>query len=640
MALVRPSTKRPRVYVFDDYSKLSQTVALKIASVIHANRGNKKTVLGLATGSSPLGVYRELIKMYRQRTIDFSDCVFFNLDEYSGISQNDLQSYHRFMVENFFEHVDVQEDQINIPDGLIVEKGEDAVRSYCREYEAKIKALGGIDLQLLGMGRNGHIGFNEPGSPIDSRTRLVTLSETTRKDAAPDFFGMTNVPTRAITMGVGTILDSKQVVLLVSGEHKASTFRNALEGAPTPKVPASFLQYHDSVEAISDRAAASLLIEYTSPWLVRNIDWKREESTARRAMLWLAERKNKTLDKLSAEDFNAEHLASLRSIYGQGFGSDLLKEFETKINALKDIIPETPARVLILSPHPDDDVICVGATMQKLVANGNDVYVAYMVSGSNAVKDADVLNYLALGNKAISEMVLDYGSAHSLEYDSAVRSIVNSIYSKAKGSPDDPFVRKIKGEIRRQEAVRASSRAGANAQFLDLPFYEEYGSARKAPISELDVEIVKRFLLKLKPEAIFAAGDTTDPNGTHSMCMDAFQTASSSLKDFAENTEEKAYASNFSLIPIIQYRGAWQEYTLDEADVIEVFDKAALDAKIEMILEHVSQLDPLFPGPYDDRQFWERARDRNLSFVQCCKKTGMKVSGIGAEVYKRLRGSE
>lgn len=624
--------------MFDDYSKISNHAAKKIAAVINANKKiHKKSVLGLATGSSPLGVYRELIKIHKQGSVDFSDCVFFNLDEYSGVSRSDLQSYYRFMKENFFEHINAREEQINIPDGLVVERGSEAVRAFCQEYEAKIKGLGGIDLQILGLGRNGHIGFNEPGSPLDSRTRVVTLSETTRKDAAPDFFGMKNVPEKAITMGIGTILDAKQIVLMVSGEHKSSTLAGALEGAPSSTTPASFLQYHDSVEVISDQSAASQLIEYSSPWFVRDVDWKKERRLASSAMIWLARRKNKTLDKLDYEDFNVEHLGSLYTLFGPSFGSELLKNFSSKINVLDQLIRSKPVSVLILSPHPDDDVICTGATMKRLVESGNTVNVAYMVSGSNAVKDQDVLNYLRLNNALVAEIVAKYALENSLKFEAAVESLIHSIYTKQKGSPDYPVVRLIKGEIRKQEAIRASSRAGAKAHFLNLPFYEEYGSARKAPITEDDIEIVRRLLLKLRPSLIFATGDTTDPNGTHSMCMDAFQTAFASLGDFARDRAEKEFAKSIPNIPIIQYRGAWQEFTLEEADSIEVFGKSSIEAKMEMILEHISQIDPLFPGPYDDRQFWERARDRNLSFVQSCEKIGMGFQGIGAEVYRIKR---
>ncbi len=628
--------------MFDDYSKISKYVAQRIASVIAAKRNNpeteeRKPVLGLATGSSALGVYRELIKMYREHTVDFTDCVFFNLDEYLGLSREQPQSYYRFMKENFFEYIDAREEQINIPDGLISEGGMEATRSFCQEYEAKIKGLGGIDLQLLGIGRNGHIGFNEPGSSIDSRTRIVSLSETTQKDAAPDFFGMKNVPESAITMGVGTILEAKQIVLMASGEHKASTLKSALEGAPTAEIPASLLQYHDSVEVISDRVAASLLIEHSSPWLVRSdIDWKKEDRLARSAMIWLARRKGKSLDKLGFGDFKAERLSSLFSTFGPDFGRELLEEFRAKVDSLDRLVHKNQKipKVLIFSPHPDDDVICAGATMKRLVESGSEVNVAYMVSGSNAVKDQDVLNYLRLENAGVAEIVAKYALERSEKFEAVAESIVRSVYTKPKGAPDDPRVRKIKGEIRKQEAIRASSKAGAKAHFLNLPFYEEYGSARKAPISDADVEIVRQFLLKLRPTAILVAGDTTDPNGTHSMCMDAFRIALSSLKDFANTGEEKEYARSLSGVPILQYRGAWQEFTLEEVDSIEVFDKSSIDAKIEMILEHVSQIDPLFPGPYDDRQFWERARDRNISFVNSCEKIGMKIDGIGAEVYR------
>lgn len=644
------ATKRPKVLVFDDYSRMSKRAALEVSHVIRSRRtpddGNKSIVLGLATGSSPLGVYRELVKMYRRGEVDFSNCVFFNLDEYYGLSKNDLQSYYRFMKENLFDHVGVSESQINIPDGTL--EGEDRIRSYCEDYETKIRGYGGIDLQILGIGRDGHIGFNEPGSSLDSRTRLVELAETTRRDASADFFGLGNVPTKALTIGIATILEAKQIILMASGEHKARVVRRALEGVPTSEVPASFLQYHHAVEVLSDTSAASLLIEYSAPWLVNhNIDWGKERTLSRSAIIWLARRRNKTLFELTDEDYRGNGLGTLLASLGNSVGRELVVGLESKIDLLERLLDRNGLegkRVVIFSPHPDDDVICMGSTMKKMVDRGVEVCVAYMVSGANAVKDLDVLNYIALGNDKVRGLISEDASLNGRTYAQAVDTIVQSIYSKPKGAMDDHIVRIIKAEIRRQEAVRASSRAGAKAYFLNLPFYEEYGTARKAPISDEDVRIVRKFLLDSLPDAIFLAGDSTDPNGTHSMCMDAFQEAFRTFSDHAETDAQKEYVSrikktektqgNENYPMILHYRGAWQEFAIEEVDAIEVFDKAAMGEKIKMILEHVSQLDPLFPGPDDDRQFWERARDRNIEFVNSSKKLGLKMNGLGAEVYK------
>jgi glucosamine-6-phosphate deaminase len=619
-----------RLEVFDDYRTLSKYAALKISKVIGKNTKNKerKTVLGLATGSSPLGVYRELIKMYKEGTVDFSNCIFFNLDEYYGLAKNAFQSFNKFITENFFEHVGVSADQVNVPDGNVSEADVEAL---CIDYENRIRSSGGIDLQILGMGRNGHIGFNEPGSDPNSRTRLVTLSETTRRDASPDFFGLNNVPTRAITMGIGTISEAKEIIVLISGEHKAATLKRALEETPNAEVPASFLRYHPSVEWLCDRPASSSLVMYSTPWFVRPINWKREENVSRSALVWLSLRRRKKIDELGSEDFRSEGLASLHDSLGVSFARGVTKEFASKINRLDLLIREQPkgprqTKILVFSPHPDDDVVCMGATMKRFAKMGCEVNVAYMVSGANAVKDLDVLNYLSLKNNTTLEIVSRYSSENRMTLDEGVKSIKQFMYSKAKGSPDHPIVREIKRDIRRQEALRAASRAGAKSTFfLNLPFYEEYGSARKAPLSNRDISIVQRLLSSLRPDILFVPGDSTDPNGTHSMCLDAIEKALS-----ASNKEGKGPVGTL----VFQYRGAWEEFTIEEADSIEPFNEIEMREKIEMILEHVSQLDPLFPGPYDDRQFWERARDRNISFAQLCNRIGVAVSGIGAEVFK------
>ncbi|MFI5420857.1 MAG: PIG-L family deacetylase, partial [Nitrososphaerales archaeon] len=359
----------------------------------------------------------------------------------------------------------------------------------------------------------------------------------------------------------------------------AKTLQKAFEGPPSGDSPASFLQFHENVEVLSDKPAASLMIEHSSPWVVRDdINWRNEKLTALAATIWLSQRKKKKLAELTDEDFRSDHLSSIVESLGSSFGTEALREFNSKLGALGAMIrPENQAsrgRVLIFSPHPDDDVICMGATMKKMTSAGYEVDVAYMVSGANAVKDLDVLNYLDLQNKEVSDIVGHFATSKGLDPESEKISIVRSIYQKSKGSLDEPVVRTIKAEIRRQEAFRASTRAGARAHFLNLPFYEEYGSARKAPLSQEDVDLVRNLLLKLQPDAIFVAGDTTDPNGTHAMCLDAFQEAFLNLKDSTAKSAQ-----------VFQYRGAWQEFTLEEADAIEPFTEEFLSEKIEMILE-------------------------------------------------------
>jgi glucosamine-6-phosphate deaminase len=571
-------------------------------------------------------MYRELVNMNKEGLVDFSHCTFFNLDEYFGLRKDALQSYNRFMVENFFEYVGASEEQYHIPDGSIANS---EIASFCDEYEAKIRSAGGIDIQIVGMGRNGHIGFNEPGSSFDSRTRLVTLADSTRRDAAQEFFGITNVPTQAITMGIATILEAREIVMLVLGEHKANSLKSAVEGMPTPEIPASFLVswlgHHGLVEILADRSAASKLVSYSAPWLVREVNWRKEDVVAKQALIWLALRKGKSIGELSVEDFRSEHLTSLLESVGTDFPLQVLEEFRSK-PSVTEILPDNTTSVLIFSPHPDDDVICMGSSMKKLRDSGIELHVGYMVSGSNAVRDLEVLNFLVLHDPDILKIVETSGGKSRISPDGAVARVKKAIYSKSKGAPDDPLVRQIKAEIRRKEAIRASHKTGAHPHFLNLPFYEEYGTARKAPLSEKDTDIVRDFMLSLMPDVIFIAGDSTDPNGTHSMCLDAIESALDAVS--------KRYSPRLML----QYRGAWEEFTLDEADSIEPLTGEELNGKIEMILEHVSQLNPLFPGPDDDREFWERARDRNLLFLKTCRDLGLHFDQefVGAEIYKRF----
>ncbi len=618
---------QPKVVMEDDYTVISKHVAFQIWHAIKESHvAGKRPVLGLATGSSPLGVYRELITMHREKSIDFSDCIFFNLDEYFGVGPDELQSYYRFMRENLFDHIEAREDQINIPSGSI---SRSQVEEHCLEYEGKIRAVGGIDFQILGIGRDGHIGFNEPGSTIDSRTRLISLNEITRRDAATDFFGLKNVPSEAITMGVGTILEAREIVLLVSGEHKASVLRDALERPPLTELPASFLQYHSSVEVLTDRAAASKLTLFRTPWLVRSVDWKKEMNISQGAIISLALRKNKTIDKLEVADFRSEGLSLLYETLGSNFGQKVLEDLDSKVGRLYDFINKRERqKILIVSPHPDDDVICTAALMKKLSrSHHHDLHVAYMVSGSNAVRDLDVLNYIVLKNEPVMRLLKEWASLNGItDVDEEIAFVKSAIYTKKKGEADHHIIRLIKCEIRRQEATRASSKAGATSHFLNLPFYEEYGSARKAPISDEDVEITRRFLEELKPDVILLAGDTTDPNGTHSMTLAAFEKAMNQIS--SQNNQPSLF----------QYRGAWEEFTLEEAYSIELFDEEDMRQKIGMILEHVSQIDPLFPGPSDDRQFWERARDRNAASAELIRKIGLVIPEhtAGAELYKQF----
>jgi glucosamine-6-phosphate deaminase len=590
--------------VFRSSAEASRHVALLIEALIRTNNSaGRPTVLGLPTGSTPVGMYRELIRMHREEGLDFSRVITFNLDEYYPMSPQDRHSYHAWMWENFFKHVNIRPENIHIPDGTVP---LDRMEEYCAEYEQAIRRAGGIDLMVLGIGRTGHIGFNEPGSPPTSRTRLVTLDPVTRRDAASGFFGEENVPHQAITMGIGTILEARKIVLLAFGEHKAAVVRKAVEEEPSDAIAASFLQRHLDATFILDEAAAAELKAVRQPWLFGPVNWTPQ--LIRRAVLHLSLTSNKPLLLLTEDDFREHHLYELLREYGPAQRLNQ-RVFDEMLATIEDNPGgPTPKTVVVFSPHPDDDVISMGGTLIHLVEHGHTVHIAYMTSGNIAVFDHDALrftDFVAAFNKY-------FGIApdRTEEVSQHIRRLLEN---KKGGQPDEPEVLKIKALIRETEARAAARSVGIPPQqlhFLDMPFYRT-GTIEKKAISEEDIAEVMELLERIRPEQIYMAGDLSDPHGTHRLCAEAIFQAVRRLRDRGLQFE------------VWMYRGAWQEWEVHEIDRAVPLSPEEMERKKLAIFKHQSQKDrPMFPGS-DLREFWQRAEDRNRHTAQLYDRLGL-----------------
>lgn len=614
--------------IYDESLEASKAVANEIAALIRErNNQNEKTVLGLATGSTPVKVYEELIRIHREDGLSFNNVITFNLDEYYPIEPNSLQSYVRFMNEHLFDHLDIPEDQIHIPDGTVPEL---EVHKYCEEYEEKIKNAGGIDIQLLGIGRTGHIGFNEPGSRPDSLTRLITLDKITRKDAASDFFGEEYVPRRAITMGVGTIMNAKRIFLMAWGEGKAPVIQQSVEGDIKESIPATYLQDHPNACVILDEAASATLTKMNTPWVLSSCDW--DNALIRKAVVWLCQKLDKPILKLTDENYNENGMADLIATRGPAYDINIkvFNELQHTITGWPGGKPKAddssrperatpfPKRSLIFSPHPDDDVISMGGTLIRLVEHGHDVHVAYQTSGNIAVFDDDVIRF--------ADFVTDYTESFGMQEDKAdklFRDIDKYLKEKAPGQVDSDEIKQIKGLIRRGEAKAAGRYCGVkdeNMHFMDMPFYET-GRVKKKPLSDEDVQITVELLNKIKPHQIYAAGDLSDPHGTHRVCLKAIMEALEICKN--EEWAKDCY--------VWLYRGAWQEWDVNEIEMAVPLSPLELTRKRRAIFKHQSQKDrPLFPGS-DTREFWQRSEDRNRG-------TAETYDDLGLAEYEAIEG--
>ena len=609
----RPTgAERLPVLIFDTPAEIARQAARQVRTLIEAKAAaGDPAVLGLPTGSTPIGVYQELVRMHREEGLSFQNVVTFNLDEYLPMDPGSIQSYHRFMHENLFDHIDIPEGNIHIPRGDLP---DDQVDAHAAEYERQIGLAGGIDLMLLGIGRSGHVGFNEPGATPADRTRRVVLDEITRKDAASDFFEEKYVPREAITMGTGTILDARELILIATGEHKAPVIRRAVEGKPTSQIPATYLQKHNNAVVYLDRAAASELTRVKTPWLVRRVEWT--EEAAKKAVVWLSREVGKAILRLDASDFHRHGLHDLVRTMG-GVDDLCLRVFEDLRQRVvyPDKLPQGE-KIVVFSPHPDDDVISMGGMLHALVKNGNDVTVAYMTNGSVAVFDEDVRRHLQFAEMTRNILA----PSASDEVTDRVDALMATLEAKQPAEVDAPEVQQIKATIRYTEAIAAIEVMGLgadDARFLDMPFYQT-GLVRKNPIGEADVEIVRDLLDEIGATHIYVAGDLSDPHGTHRMCYAAISRALEGHDDG----------------PLVWlYRGAWQEWEIDQADVFLPLSKAELELKIEAIYKHESQKDrALFPGAYDDREFWQRARDRNTDTAQALEALGLPAF-FAAEAY-------
>lgn len=605
--------------IFKSSEEASVFVAKEIATLVkQRQRERKHCVLGLATGSTPTRVYEELVKMHRQG-LSFSNVITFNLDEYYPMQPDSLQSYVRFMREHLFDHIDIPKKSINIPDGTLPKGG---VAAFCKAYEKKIDDLGGIDIQILGVGRTGHIGFNEPGSSERSATRMITLDQVTRMDAASDFFGEENVPKKALTMGVGTILKSKRTIMMAWGEGKAPIVQKAVEGPITDQVPSTFLQKHPNALVVLDDAASSNLTKVNTPWLLESCEW--DDKLIRKAVVWLCQTVQKPILKLTNHDYMEHGMGDIVTEYGSSYQVNIkvFNQLQHTITGWPGGKPKAddtnrperatpfPKRVIIFSPHPDDDVISMGGTFIRLVDQGHKVHVAYQTSGNIAVFDDDAVRF--------GDFVRDFNVAFGLNKSDAekfYKKILSSIKGKNPGEIDIPEVMKIKGLIRRGEAKAGCRYTGipdSQAHFLDMPFYET-GMVKKKPLSEKDIQIIVDLLEEIKPHQIYAAGDLSDPHGTHRVCLTAIYKAIARLK-------KKPWMKGCY---VWLYRGAWQEWDIDQIEMAVPLSPDELLRKRKAVFKHQSQKDSaVFPGS-DKREFWVRAEDRNHATAEAYNQLGL-----------------
>jgi glucosamine-6-phosphate deaminase len=609
------------VSVFNNPTEASINVAQRIANLIRRKQEENTTaVLGLATGATPIQVYAELVRLHKEEGLSFKNVVTFNLDEYYPMQPDADQSYVSFMNAHLFDHIDIDRKNINIPDGTLVLED---IPAFCLQYEQKISELGGLDIQILGIGRTGHIGFNEPGSAPNSGTRLVTLDDLTRRDAARDFGGKSFVPTKAITMGIGTIFQAKEIILMAWNGKKASIIQKAVEGEMSSEVPATYLQLSDNVEFILDHEAASLLTRFDTPWLVKDCIW--DEKLTRKAVIWLANTLKKPILKLTEDDFNNHGMAQLAVEKGPVYNINIhifnkLQHTITgwpggKPNADDTQRPERalPAkkRVVIFSPHPDDDVISMGGTFIRLVDQKHDVHVAYQTSGNTAVWDDDALRFVEFSIDFAEKMNLGQEALKTLYND--MRSFISQ---KRPNQIDTNELRSVKGLIRKGEAIAGARFCGLeddHIHFMALPFYES-GKSQKNPVTDLDVQLTMDLLQKVKPEQVFAAGDFEDPHGTHIVCFNIILEALTRLRE----TED--WAKDCWLW---MYRGAWHEFETHEIEMAVPLSPQELERKKYAIFKHQSQKDrAVFPGD-DSREFWKRAEDRNRETAKAYDELGL-----------------
>lgn len=611
------------VSVYPNQKEGSLAVAKRIADLIRSKQEKgEQAILGLATGATPIQVYHELVRLHKEEGLSFRNVVTFNLDEYFPMHPDSAQSYVAFMNKHLFSLVDIPKENINIPNGLLEEED---IQQYCLEYEHKISDLGGIDLQILGIGRTGHIGFNEPGSAPNSGTRLITLDELTRRDASRDFGGLEYVPHKAITMGIGTIFKARKIILMAWNQKKGDIVKKAVEGEMSADVPATFLQLSDTVEFVLDVDAASMLTRFDKPWLVKDCVWDRQ--TIKKAVIWLSKLLHKPILKLTEDDYRNNGMAQLATDKGPVYNIniDIFNQLQHTItgwpggkpNADDSQRPERsdPAqkRCVIFSPHPDDDVISMGGTFIRLADQGHEVHVAYQTSGNTAVWDDDALRYL--------EFVMDFSRAQGLDYSRLEEIYTESKAFLAKKKPkqiDTEVLREVKGLIRKGEAIAGARFAGlpdTRIHFQNLSFYDSARTGKNQDCDyETDIARTMELLKEIKPHQVFAAGDFADPHGTHKVCFDILKEALLRLRETESWTED---------CWLWLYRGAWHEFEIHEIEMAVPLSPQEVIRKRLAIFKHQSQKDvPVFPGD-DAREFWVRAEARTRETARLYDELGM-----------------
>jgi glucosamine-6-phosphate deaminase len=632
-------TKKPFTNLADSFEKIpvnivkdskdgSRWVAQQIAALIKEKQKKKeKCVLGLATGSTPRSLYAELIRLHREEGLSFKNVISFNLDEYYPIEPQALQSYHRFMRTNLFDHIDIAPKNIHIPDG---QTPKDKIKEHCRMYEKKIEEAGGIDLQILGIGNNGHIGFNEPGSGLYSKTRLITLDNSTRMANAYEFANIAEVPRLAITMGISTILKARKIILMAWGSAKAPVIKQAVEDDDSESVPASLLQNHEDVLFVTDQAAAAELTRFKSPWLTGDCEWTPQ--IIKKAVVNMALKLQKPVLSLTSSDYNEFGLGDLLVEKGDVYEINLqvyylLRDTLTgwpggKPNVLIPAHPERsdpwPKKVVIFSPHPDDDIISMGGTFQRLHDQGHEVHVAYQTSGNIAVTDEFVTRYLdfAIGFESIAGI-------NTTKTKKILADAQRFLAKKKSHQVDTPMIRNIKGLIRRGEAKATCRYVGipeSRIHFMHLPFYET-GTIEKKPLSEKDIKLTMELLRQLRPQQVYCAGDFADPHGTHIVCFNAVVEALRRIKAAGDPWIKDCW--------LWLYKGAWQEWNIEEIEMAVPMSPDQVLKKRYGIFIHQSQKDMVpFQGA-DSREFWQRAEERNA-------KTASLYADLGLTHYAAI----
>ena len=589
--------------------------AIDIANHLEADikkreQEGRKYVMGVGSGSSLTPIFHELIKRHQAGKLSFKNVVVFNAYEYFPLSEENVNRGINQLKERFLNHIDIDVENIFTPDGTIAQND---VQEHCRQYEQHIKELGGLDVILLGIGRMGNIATNEPGSSITSASRLILIDETSREEMKMSFGSQESVPPCSITMGVSTILSARKIFLTAWGEEKADIIKKTVEGKVSDAIPASFLQTHNDAHVVIDLSAAAKLTRIQHPWLVASCKWT--DKLVRSALVWLCQITGKPLLKLTNKDYNENGLSELLALYGSAYNANIkiFNDLQHTITGWPGGKPDAddtyrperakpfPKRVIVFSPHPDDDVISMGGTLRRLVQQGHDVHVAYETSGNIAVGDEEVVRFMHFIN--------GFNQLFANEQDEVIKSkykeIKEFLKNKKEGDIDSQDIRTIKGLIRRGEARTASTFNQIpldHVHFLDLPFYES-GKIEKLPMGEADVNIVRELITKVKPHQIYVAGDLADPHGTHRKCTDAVLAAI--------DLEKEAKAEWLKDCRVWMYRGAWAEWEIENIEMCVPISPEELRAKRNSILKHQSQMESAPFLGNDERLFWQRSEDRN-----------------------------